>query len=169
MVARLSSSSRVYAVQNSLAAGVFAALLAAEGLAYLLYLHPSTSILWELTILLNRIAGPVLGNIDVGFGHGPLAAIAVLAAATLMPLIAWQRRHWLATAVSGHVALAISGFLTFAAVLRAQTGQLTASLDPLIDPASFDTNALALAAVTVLLIALCGLNHVMFFCRFGRT
>ena len=165
MISSSSDSARVFIVQNSLAALVFGLLLTSELLAYLLFQYPSADILWTLSIPFNRISGPVISSIDFGFGKGPLASMAVLAAAVSLPLLALRRRNWLGTAVSGHVALAVCVVLTFGAVRRATTGSMSASLSPIIDPASMDANAVSLAIVSTVLVVLCFLNHVAFFRR----
>lgn len=165
MISSSADSARVFIIQNSLAALVFGLLLTSELLAYLLYRYPSAEILWALTIPFNRIAGPMLSSIDFGFGKGPLASMAVLAAGVSLPLLAWRHRNWLGTAIAGHVALAICVVLTFGAVRRATTGSMSASLSPIIDPASMDANAVSLAIVSIVLVALCFLNHVAFFRR----
>ena len=169
MIASTVTNARVFAVQNLLAALVFALLLASQALAYLLYMYPSVETLWALTISFNRLTGPMHATADFGMGQGPFVSMAVLTAAAVLPILAWRRRHWLGTAVSGHVALAICVVLTFGAIRRAETGKMSASLFPLIDPASMGASALSLAAVTSILVALCCLNHVMFFRRIRQS
>ena len=161
---KLLRNQHVYAVQNALAACLFLLLLTAEALAYLLNSFPSTEMLWELTIAANRIAGSFLG----AAGHAiqlPFALPAILAIAVAVPIIAYRRRSWLGTAISGHVALGLGVMLTYEAMKRAQTGHMTASLSQVFDPAILNSSTVSLIAVTLVMAVLCLLNHVMFFAR----
>ena len=163
MITSAMTSPRIYAIQNSLAALVFALLLMAQGVAYLLYLNPSSELLWALTIFLNRVAAPVLSVFDFGFGHGPFLSLTVLATAVVVPLLAWRARYWFGTAVSGHAALALCVVLTVGAVRRIGESQRSASLLPFADLPPVDSNALCLALVTIAMAILCIINHAMFF------
>jgi hypothetical protein len=168
MIASIIASPRLTAVQNSLAAAVFLFLLAAESLAYLLYCDPGSELLWALSVPFNRIAAPVLDPLDAWSGLGPLLSIAILGAVVAAPALAQFGRNWLATSVSGHVALAASVILTAGAMQRAQTHDVSASLSPIFDPSAFDTSSTGLALATIALVALCVLNHIVFFVR-ART
>lgn len=164
MAAFDSRSERAQGIQNALAIAVFSVLLCLHLAAYLLSLDPSSEMFWSLMLIFNRIAGPAMRAFDFGFGQGPVAALAVLTFATVLPAVAWHRRHWLATAAAGHVALALCGTLAYDGMRRAQMGRPIASLDQAVGPAVADTNALTLAALTIILLGLCLLNHVKFFC-----
>ena len=79
-------------------------------------------------------------------------------------------RRWFPEELARHVdfrdvALAVTIVLTYDAMNRAQVGRSTASLSPLFDPAIFDTNSTGLALATLVLVALCVLNHVVFLRR----
>ena len=161
---KLLRSQRVYAVQNALAACLFLLLLTSEALAYLLNSFPSTEMLWELTIAANRIGGPFLAVADQAI-QLPFALLFILAIAVAVPIIAYRRRSWLGTAISGHVALGLSVMLTYEAMKRAQTGHMTASLSQAFDPRILDSNAMSLIIVTLVMSVLCLLNHFMFFAR----
>ncbi len=165
MIASALGSPRIYAVQNILASLVFVILLGAQGLAYLLYLHPSSELLWALNIPLHRIASPLLGIFDFGFGQGAFASMTVLAITVILPLIAWWLRNWLGTAVSGHVALAVCVILTDGALRRIGPIERTASLTPFGGIPPVDSNTVCLAAVTLAMVILCFINHAMFFRR----
>ena len=154
----------VYAVQNGMAACLFLLLLTAETLAYLLHSFPSVEMLWVLTISANRIAGPLLSVAD-HIIQLPFALLAFLAIAVVVPVIAYRRRSWLGTAVSGHVALGLCVMLTYEAIRRENTGHLTASLTTAFDPAILNSSTMSLIAVTCVMAVLCLLNHIMFFAR----
>jgi hypothetical protein len=161
---QLLRSPRVYAVQNGVAACLFLLLLTAETLAYLLHSFPSVEMLWVLTISANRIAGPFLSVAD-RIIHLPFVLLAFLAIAVAVPIIAYRRRSWLGTAISGHVALGLSVMLTYEAMKRAQTGRMTASLSQVFDPVSLNSSTVSLIAATLVMAVLCLLNHIMFFAR----
>ena len=161
---QLMRNPRVYAVQNGLAACLFLLLLAAEALAYLLHSFPSVEMLWVLAISANRIAGPFLGAADHAI-QMPFALLAILAFAVVVPIIAFLRRNWLGTAISGHVALGLCVMLTYEALKRENTGHLTASNATIFDPAILNSSTVSLIAVTCVMAILCLLNHVMFFSR----
>lgn len=154
----------IYATQNGLAACLFLLLLIAETSAYLLHSFPSAKMLWMLTISTNRIAGPILGKADHAI-QWPFAVPGILAFAVIASFFAYQRRSWLGTAISGHVALGLSVMLTFEAMKRSQTGHLTASLSGAFDPAILNGSTTSLVAVTLVMSVLCLLNHFMFFAR----
>ena len=158
-------SPRLFVIQNALAALVFSGLLAAFCLRYLLYLKPGSALIWSMAIPANRLAGSLLETIDRWAGIGPAAVVLVLATAVCLPIVAGFRKSWLGTSISGHVALAVTIVLTYDAMNRAQVGRSTASLSPLFDPAIFDTNSTGLALATLVLVALCVLNHVVFLRR----
>jgi hypothetical protein len=155
---------RVYAVQNGMAACIFLLLLTAETLAYLLHSFPSVEMLWVLTISANRIAGPFLSVADHAI-QMPFVLLAVLAFTVVVPIVAYRRRSWLGTAVSGHVALGLCVMLTYEAMKRENTGHLTASNAMAFDPAILNSGILSLIAVTLVMAILCLLNHIVFFVR----
>jgi hypothetical protein len=169
MTAAALDNPRIYGIQNTLAALVFAMLLLAQCVAYLLYLYPASELLWELSIPLNRIASPILGLFDFSFGHGPFASIAVLAGSLCLPIFGWRARHWLATAVSGHVALALSIIFTISAVRRSWPIESTASLNPFDGIPPVDSNSVCLAAITAALVVLCLIDHAIFFRRIRQA
>ena len=158
-------SPRIFAVQNALAALLFAGLLGTFCLEYLLYLYPGSELLWSLSLPANRLAGSLLHAIDGWLGMGPFALAVVLGSTVFLPIIAQKRKSWLGTSIAGHVALAVAVVLTYDAMNRAQVGRSTASLSPIFDPAIFDPNSTSLTMATMVLIALCVLNHVVFLRR----
>ena len=161
----VSNSSRTSFIQNFAASAVFLFLLIAQLLAYLLYLFPASELLWYLCIPFNRIASPILYAFDMWTGFGVLASVTMLAVLGVFPLIAHLRRSWLATAVSGHVAFGVCAVLTLGAMKRGQTGLVSASLSPTFYPSSLDMSSMSLAVITLAMIALCVVNHIVFFAR----
>ena len=155
----------IFAIQNTLAALVFAGLLATQCLDYLLYLQPGTELLWALTIPANRLAGPLLQSIDLRVGMGPLAMFCILGCAVLLPVIAQLRRSRLGTSMAGHLALGAILILTTAAMSRALGGRGTASLSPIFDPAIYNSDSTSLTIATVVMVVLCVLNHAVFLRR----
>ena len=157
-------SPRVYAIQNGIAASLFFLLLVAESLAYLLNYFPRTEMLWMLTISANRIAGPFLGVADHAI-QLPFALLGILAIAIVIPILAYRRRSWFGTAVSGHVALGVCVMLSYELLRREHIGHQTASLSKVFVPGVLDGSAIGLIAVTMVMGFLCLLNHFMFFAR----
>ena len=167
MSEKLLRNQSVYAVQNGIAACLFLLLLTAEASAYLLHSFPSVETFWVLTISTNSIAGSILGMADQVI-QLPFVLLGILAIAVVVPFIAYRRRSWLGTAISGHVALGLCAMLTFEAMKRAQAGHLTASLSGAFDPAILNTSTTSLIVVTLVMAVLCLLNHFMFFSRRGE-
>jgi len=165
MLSSIATSRRIDAAENSLAAGVFLFLFSAQLLAYLLYCQPSSELLWALSVPFNRLAAPVLDPLGAWLGLGPRQSIALLGVIAAIPILAHFGRNWLGTSIAGHVALAVSIVLTAGAMQRAQTHQVSASLSPVFDPSAFDLGSTGLALATAILVALCAVNHVVFFIR----
>lgn len=163
MIASVLGSRRIYAVENILAALVFGFLLAAHCVAVMLYIYPASELLWILSLTSNRLASPIFGAIDFGFGRGPALTFLVLTALTTAPLLAWRLRHRLMTAVSGHVALGTCVLLTLGALQRAAPIELAPSLKILGVVPPPDANSVCLASVTLAMICFCLVNHAMFF------
>ena len=152
----------IFAIQNTLAALLFAGLLATQCLYYLLYLYPGTELLWALTIPANRIAGSLLTTLDLWIGQGPWLLIGLLACVVAVPVAAQMRRSRLGTSIAGHLALGAILILTTAAMSRALGGRGTASLSPIFDPAIYNSDSTSLTIATVVMIVLCVLNHAVF-------
>ena len=158
----LSRHSRTFAVQNGLAALVFALLFSGEALAYLLHAFPAAETLWRMTSLSNRLSGALLGTLSSLFTT-PFLLLALLGTAVTVPLLAWRHKHWLGTAISGHVALAAIVALAFGALKRNSTGHAVASLSDILDPRILDTGVLSLVLIGLVMLVLCALNHAAFF------
>ncbi len=161
---KLLLNSRVYAIQNGIAAALFLLLLTNEVLAYLLNSYPSSETLWMLTLNINRLVGPFVATIEPYF-HQPYALMAALACAAMMPLVAYRRRSWLGTAVSGHMALGGYAVMSFTALDWFYRDVATASLAGDVYSLGKTTGIFGLIAMTLLMVVLCLLNHVMFFMR----
>ena len=164
MSEKLLRNQSVYAAQNGIAACLFLLLLTAETSAYLLHSFPSMEMLWRVTISANRITGSLLGALDHAI-QLPFVLLAILAIAVVVPILAYRRRSWLGTAISGHVALGLCVMLTFEAMKQVQAGHLTASLSAAFDPAILNSSTISLIVVTLVMAVLCLLNHFMFFAR----
>jgi hypothetical protein len=154
---------RIFAVENLLAALVFALLLLSQIAAYLLYLYPGTAIFWQLSVPLYRITLPVLDFYDDWAQVGPLASCLGLGLFALMPLVAQIRNSWLGTACAGHIALALCVIMTMAALKRSTASRVFADVSPILDPSLLVPGSAGLAGATILLLGLCGLNHYAFF------
>jgi hypothetical protein len=162
MTGSSSLSPRVHAVQNGLAAALFASLLLAESLRHLLSAHPGYELLWRLSSLANWTVAPLLDGI-ANMIRNPWILLAVLAAGLAVPLASWRARSWLGTAASGHVCLGCLVVLAFQALKRNWTGELTASLSNVFDSRYYDLSATAFAVLAAVMLALCLANHVAFF------
>ena len=155
---------RMRALQNGASLSLFLALLFAHVLCYGLYLFPGSLLMWQLAVPVNRVFGPMLLTFDFSFGHGPAAAFAVLGMLAMVPILSYLRRYWLGTAISGHLALAVCGVLTWGALIRASHSSVSASLGPVLDGGSIDMQTFILATLTLLLTGFCAFNHFEF-CR----
>jgi hypothetical protein len=163
MISRNQSSRNI--LQNSLSAGTFALIFAAQLLAYLLYVFPSSEILWTLNLPLRRLVAPLLVHIQGFTGLGPVALLVLLGAVVLMPVAATMRRSWLGTASCAHMALGIFVLLTAYAVQREATGFASASLQPAFVASRMGFSSISLAIMTIVFVALCIINHIVFFAR----
>jgi hypothetical protein len=153
---------RFYAVQNGLAAMLFALLLSAEILRHLLSSFPGVELLWRLTSLSNQTVAPLLNILSNAF-HSPIALLAALGAGLFVPLAAWRYRNWLGTAISGHVAMGCLVVIVWWALKRNNTGQAMASVSNIFEARLYDTSAISMIVLSLVMAAFCVLNHVAFF------
>jgi hypothetical protein len=158
---------RFYAVQNGFAALFFSLLLGAELLRHLLSSFPGVEIYWRLASLSNRTVMPLLSAVSDVF-NSPVVTLVILGTGVLLPLVAWRYRHWLGTAISGHVALGCLVMITWWALKRNNTGTAMASLSDAFSPRLYDTSVVSLSLLSLAMAALCILNHVAFFRLSGR-
>lgn len=154
--------SRIYALQNGLAAALFGLLFGAEILRHLLDSFPGTEILWRLTSFANLTVAPGLDLVGSTV-TSPVALLGVLALAVALPIAAWRRRNWLGTAVSGHCALALMVLLAFCALKRHNSNVALASLSDVLDIRFYDTSAASFILLAAVMGVFCILNHVAFF------
>jgi len=162
-----SKESRIFAVENGLAALLFLFLFTSEAVAHLLTAFPSHEVLWRLAIATHRLASPLTGVI----GHrldAPYLFLCALAVAVSLPLLAYRSHSWFGSAVCGHVALAAFVVMIVDTYFRARVGREFASLSQVIDSRTFDTSMITLLAVTAAMAGLCILNHITFFARVSR-
>lgn len=157
----------VLALQNSLSTAVFVSLFLSQLFSYLLYLDPRSEWLWAWSITIGRFTFPILDIYDFFAPANPILSCALLALFSSCPLIAQLKRHWLATSISGHVALSICAVCLAAAVDRGWHSNDFASRLAAFDPAAFDFNEGTVAFAGIILIILCALNHVFFFRHVG--
>ena len=164
MSKKLLRSQAIYAAQNGLAAGLFMILFTAEAAAYLLYFHPTVEAFWRISLMANRLAGPIL-IVGDSVMQTPFLLLTVLAVAVLVPLISYKHRSWLGTAASGHIALGIGVMISFNALRDVNYKHRLASLSDVFDPSIMSPSAASMCAVTLIMAGLCVLNHFMFFAR----
>ena len=164
MTKQLLKSPTVYAIQNGLAACLFALLLVSESSAYVLHWFPTSEYTWWVSLTASRLAGPIL-NIADHLLQVPFLLLFILVAAVILPYVAYRRRSWLGTAISGHVALGVGIFTTFNSLLQVGHDHNVASLSQTIDPTILSPTAWGFCSITLTMAVLCILNHFMFFAR----
>ena len=157
-------SRAIYVLQNGMAVGLFGLLFIAEASAYLLNAYPNWEFTWWLSLNSNRLVGSLL-NIGDSVLKIPYLLLAILAASVVLPIIALRRRSWLGTAISGHVALGAGVVISQNALLQVQHDRAVASLSAALDPTIMSPSALWFCTTTLVMLALCVLNHFMFFAR----
>lgn len=148
------------ALQNGLAALLFAILLGAELARRLLGDYPSSETLWWLSSLVNHSVLPLLRLMEQ-YLTTPDKLLAGLIAGVLIPLLAWWTRYWFATALAGHLTLAALLFMTLP-MFRSR-GVLS-SLGVLDHPslASPGPAAYALLLLCLFVLVMCIADHVAF-------
>ncbi len=154
------------ALQNAMAASVFALLLAAEMLRRLLDQHPQWELLWQLSILSNRTVMPVLRYAEQLLPT-PDRLVLGLTAGIVIPLLAWWTRYWFATAVAGHVALAAMVVMTFWSFRRGNL-DLTILTPESISSSRLELTALLFLGLSMFLLVMCLADHWAFL-RFLRS
>jgi hypothetical protein len=149
------------ALQNGLAALLFASLLAAEIVRRLLHAYPQVDILWQLSTLANRTVMPVLLYAEQ-FHPTPGWLTAGLLAGIIVPLLAWWTRYWFATALAGHVTLAALIVMTHATIRRGTLSLPSLDLDGLLGAARPGAAVVILAALTLFVLVMCLADHLAF-------
>jgi hypothetical protein len=162
---RIAHARSIHTIEIMLAALIGTALLSANLLAYLLYLNPSSELLWRISLPVNRAAAPLTLAIENITDHGILLSILLLV--PILAFAAWSHksRSWLGTAICGHVGLAGVAFcIANLADSRLKQTVLAGNLW-YVDPELLDARLLSFATIFAALAAMCVLNHVMFFRR----
>lgn len=156
------------ALQNAMAAILFASLLAADLLRHLLHAHPDSPTLWWLSAQANHSLMPVLRYFDT-YLETPEKLLAVLIAGIIVPLLAWRTRYWLATALAGHVTLAALLVMTDS-LLRRQTMPIpSATLAGLLQVLRPSLPGFLLLGLSLFVLVMCVADHVAFFRSLTRA
>lgn len=148
------------ALQNAIAALLFALLLGAEIVRRLLYAYPQVDILWQLSTLANRTVMPVLQHAEVWLTT-PATLLAALVAGVAIPLLAWWTRYWFATAVAGHVSLAILVMVIHELFRRGSLAFTSLDMQGILMARIGLAEALLLA-LSLLVLVMCIADHVAF-------
>lgn len=146
-------------LQNIIAALLFALLLGAEILRRLLYAYPQSDVLWQLSIMANQSVMPVLHHAE-SYLHTPDQLLAGLVAGVTIPLLAWWTRYWFATAVAGHLALAMLIVIIQTLLLRGRHARADLDLQEIL--ASAGPLEALLMALSLFVLVMCIADHVAF-------
>ena len=149
------------ALQNGLAALLFAALLGAEIVRQLLHAHPQADVLWQLSTLANLTVMPVLRYAEQ-FLPTPGWLMAGLLAGIIIPLLAWWTRYWFATALAGHVTLAALIAMTYTTFRRGTLSLPNIDLHGLLGAARPGAAGIILAALALFVLVMCLADHLAF-------
>ena len=149
------------ALQNAMAAGLFAALLGAEFTRRLLHAYPDVGMLWWLSTLGNRTVMPVLRLAETFF-KTPDRLVLALAVGILLPLLAWRARYWLFTAVAGHVTLGALLIMAYANLRRGTLMMPASDLHEVLALVRPDLTIFIFAVLIVLALVMCIADHVAF-------
>ena len=149
------------ALQNGLAALLFAALLGAEVVRRLLHAYPQVDVLWQLSTLANHTVMPVLRHAEQVLPT-PGWLMAGLVAGIIVPLLAWRTRYWFATALAGHVTLAALIVMTHATLRSGTLSLPSLSLDNMLGAARPGAAVILLAALTLFVLVMCLADHLAF-------
>jgi hypothetical protein len=157
------SHRRVLMAQNSLAALVLAMLLSANSLAWLLYMFPAEEWLWRLSVPVNRLAAPLTDALaHVTTSDLPVSQILLLAV-VIGPWLRPMRQHLLASSIFAHLGL-FGSILLLQPVAQAlvNPSNLYAGPGALADQGLTSFSAVPVIAVSLLLAAFCGFNHLIY-------
>lgn len=149
------------ALQNAIAALLFALLLGAEVLRRLLYAYPQSDLLWQLAMLANRTVMPVLHHAET-YVETPDQLLAALAAGVVIPLLAWWTRYWFATAIAGHLALAMLILIIQTLLFPGSYARATLDFPGLLAAILSGPEEMLLAGVALLVLVMCIADHVAF-------
>ena len=154
------------ALQNGLAALLFAVLLATEVVRRLLYMHPQSELLWRLSTLANRSVMPVLQYVE-HLLPTPEKLVIGLSAGIAIPLLAWWPRYWFATAIAGHLRLAALLVMIYSAFRRGHMALASFELPDALVTIRLSLTGYALAGLTFFVFVMCIADHVAFFRYLG--
>ena len=157
-----------FALQSTLAAGVFGVFFLAQLCAYLLYLYPRSEWLWFLSVRLNREAEPIFDLLAAALPLPPLVSCAILAGFCAIPLVFCFRRSWLGITALGHIALFVTLLPVSFALRSANVSASYASLADVAELATRNINTSFWLLAACALLPLCILNHVAFFLDLRR-
>lgn len=149
------------ALQNGLAALLFALLLGAELVRRLLYDHPQVEVLWRLSTMADRTVMPVLRYVEHLLPTPDKLLIGLMAGVTI-PLLAWWTRYWFATALAGHLTLAALVVITYSMVERGNLELGSLDLSEILAVVRPGVTEYALLALTLLVLVMCIADHVAF-------
>lgn len=149
------------ALQNAIAALLFAILLGAEIVRRLLYAYPQSDLLWQLSLSVSRTVVPVLHQAEA-YLSSPPQLLAALAAGVIIPLLAWWTRYWFATAVAGHVALAIVIIMLETMALRGSDAATLLGTGEVASLLRLGSTSVSLLGLALLLLVMCVADHVAF-------
>ena len=149
------------ALQNGLAALLFAALLGAEIVRQLLHAYPQADMLWQLSTLANLTVMPVLRYAEQ-FLPTPGWLMAGLLAGIIIPLLAWWSRYWFATALAGHVTLAALIVMTHTTFRRGTLSLPSIDLGGLLGAARPGAAGIIHAALARFVLVMCLADHLAF-------
>ena len=149
------------ALQNGLAALLFAALICAETTRRLLDSYPQSEVLWRLSMLANRSVLPVLQYAGQ-YLTTPDKLMWGLVAGVAIPLLAWWTRYWFATAIAGHLSLAALLIIAYTAYNRGSLALAALNPPDQLDELGAAMAACVLVGLIILLVIMCIADHVAF-------
>ena len=149
------------ALQNGLAAMLFALLLGAELVRRQLYEHPQVEILWRLSMMADRTVMPVLEYVE-RLLPTPDNLLLGLMAGVAIPLLAWWTRYWFATALAGHITLAALVVITYSMFRRGNLALASLDLPDVLASVKPGIIEYALLALTLFVLVMCIADHVAF-------
>ncbi len=146
-----------------LAAGVFTTLIAGDCVAFFLNAFPASETLWRLSVPLRRLADPFSTALGSATANHPLVPFLLLFMGLALPLLAYAKRNLITTAALGHTALAVTVLMISWTLERSLRARSVADLSFVFDPAILTTSNVTLALTAITMLALCGLNHIIYF------
>ena len=159
------ASNPVFVWQNLLAALVFVTLVSGDCLAYFLDRFPTSETLWWASISMHRLSSTFSSFLGDMTGGTPAAPFLLLVLATLVPLWAYLYRNLIATAASGHLALGGCVVMLSNTLDSTLKSRLLADTSLILDARLLSMSNITIFLAALLMLILCGLNHMMYFRR----